>query len=131
MNQDTDTTKLYLWWGMQIRTRFFICFRFWVQTILTLSPCSRSKHNWKYKFFNNCPVGNTVYTGLDGKIGEVKYIFKAESIGIEPVFRIRIRNRIKFVSWIRIRTPNADPDPAADKFSSKSQNNSYHLELLD
>jgi hypothetical protein len=43
--------------------------------------------------------------------------------------RIRIRIRIKFVSWIRI--PNADPDPAADKISSKSQNNSYHLELFD
>jgi hypothetical protein len=27
--------------------------------------------------------------------------------------------------------PNADPDPAADKISSKSQNNSYHLELFD
>ncbi len=37
--------------------------------------------------------------------------------------------RIKFVSWIRI--PNADPDPAADKISSKSQNNSYHIELFD
>jgi hypothetical protein len=36
-----------------------------------------------------------------------------------PEFRIRIR--IKFVSWIRIRIPNADPDPAADKISSKSQ----------
>jgi hypothetical protein len=24
-----------------------------------------------------------------------------------------------------------DPDPAADKISSKSQNNSYHLELFD
>ena len=43
------------------------------------------------------------------------------------VFRILIR--IKFVS--RIRIPNADPDPAADKISSKSQNNSYHLELFD
>jgi hypothetical protein len=39
--------------------------------------------------------------------------------------------RIKFVSWVRIRIPNADPDPAADKISSKSQNNSYHLELFD
>jgi hypothetical protein len=39
--------------------------------------------------------------------------------------------RIKFASWIRIRIPNADPDPAADKMSSKSQNNSYHLELFD
>ncbi len=39
--------------------------------------------------------------------------------------------RIKVVSWIRIRIPNADPDPAADKISSKSQNNSYHLELFD
>jgi hypothetical protein len=39
--------------------------------------------------------------------------------------------RIKFVSWIRIRIPNADPDPAADKISPKSQNNSYHLELFD
>jgi hypothetical protein len=50
-----------------------------------------------------------------------------------PVFRIRIRIRIriKFVSWIRIRIPNADPDPAADKISSKSQNNSYNLELFD
>jgi hypothetical protein len=27
--------------------------------------------------------------------------------------------------------PNADPDPAADKISSKSQNNSCHLELFD
>ncbi len=26
---------------------------------------------------------------------------------------------------------NADPDPAADKISSKSQNNSYNLELFD
>ncbi len=35
--------------------------------------------------------------------------------------------RVKIVSWvrIRIRIPNADPDPAADKISSKSQNNSY------
>ncbi len=40
-----------------------------------------------------------------------------------------IRN--KFVSRIQIRIPNADPDPAADKISSKSQNNSYHLELFD
>ncbi len=49
----------------------------------------------------------------------------------ETVFRIRIR--IEFVSWIRIRIPNAypDPDPAADNISSKSQNNSYHLELFD
>jgi hypothetical protein len=39
--------------------------------------------------------------------------------------------RIKFASWIRIRIPNADPDPAADKMSSKSQNHSDHLELLD
>ncbi len=41
--------------------------------------------------------------------------------------------RIKFVSWIRIqvRIPNADPDPVADKISSKSQNNSSHLELFD
>jgi hypothetical protein len=39
-----------------------------------------------------------------------------------PVFRIRIR--IRFVSWIRIRIPNAEPDPAADKISSKSQKNS-------
>jgi WD40 repeat protein len=39
--------------------------------------------------------------------------------------------RIKFASLIRIRIPNADPDPAADKMSSKSQNNSYHLELFD
>ncbi len=47
--------------------------------------------------------------------------------------RIRIRIRIKFVSWIRIRIPNADPDPdpAAVKISSKSQNNSYHIELFD
>jgi hypothetical protein len=45
------------------------------------------------------------------------------------VFRIRIR--IKFVSWIRIRIPDVDPDPAADKISSKSQNNSSHLELFD
>ncbi len=29
--------------------------------------------------------------------------------------------RISFVSWIRIRIPNADPDPAVDKISSKSQ----------
>jgi hypothetical protein len=48
------------------------------------------------------------------------------------VFRIRIK--VDF--WIRIRIPNADPDPdparsAVDKISSKSQNNSYHLELLD
>jgi hypothetical protein len=35
--------------------------------------------------------------------------------------------RIRFVSWIRIRIPNADP--AADKISSKSKKNSYHLEL--
>jgi hypothetical protein len=33
--------------------------------------------------------------------------------------------RIKFVSWIRIRIPNADPDPAADNISSKSQNNLF------
>jgi hypothetical protein len=39
--------------------------------------------------------------------------------------------RIKFVSWIWIRIPNADPDPAADKISSKNQHNSYHLELFD
>jgi hypothetical protein len=32
---------------------------------------------------------------------------------------------------IRIRIPNADPDPAADEISSKSQNNSHHLELFD
>jgi hypothetical protein len=47
--------------------------------------------------------------------------------GLPPVFRIRIR--IKLVS--RIRIPNADPDPAADKISSKSQYNSYHLEIFD
>ncbi len=46
-------------------------------------------------------------------------------LDLRAVFRIRM----KFVSWIRI--PNADPDPAADKISSKSQNNSYHLELFD
>jgi hypothetical protein len=39
--------------------------------------------------------------------------------------------RIRFVSWIRIRILNADPDPAADKISSKSQRNSYHLKLFD
>ncbi len=32
---------------------------------------------------------------------------------------------------IRIHIPNVDPDPAADKISSKSQKNSYHLELFD
>ncbi len=52
-----------------------------------------------------------------------------KKIVFQTVFRIRIR--IKFVSWIRIRIRNADPDPAADKISSKSQNNSYHLELFD
>jgi hypothetical protein len=41
----------------------------------------------------------------------------------KPVFRIRIRIRIriKFVSWIRIRIPNADPDPAADKLAPKAK----------
>ncbi len=38
---------------------------------------------------------------------------------IFAVFRIRIR--IRFVSWIQIRIPNADPDPAVDRISSKSQ----------
>jgi hypothetical protein len=44
------------------------------------------------------------------------------------VFRIRIR--IRFVSWIQIRFPNADPDPAADDISSKCPKNSYYLELF-
>jgi hypothetical protein len=35
-----------------------------------------------------------------------------------------------FLSWIQIRIPNADPDPAADKISSKSQNNSYNLRVI-
>ncbi len=42
-----------------------------------------------------------------------------------PVFWIRMQ----FVSWIWI--PNADPDSAADKISSKSQKNSYNTELFD
>ncbi len=52
---------------------------------------------------------------------------------LAPVFRIRfrIRIRIRFVTWIRIRIPNADPDPAADKINFKSQKKSYHLELFD
>jgi hypothetical protein len=56
---------------------------------------------------------------------------KINLLPLNTVFRIRIR--IKFVSWIRIRIPNVDPDPdpAADKISSKSQNNSYHLEIFD
>ncbi len=44
---------------------------------------------------------------------------------------LRIRIRIEIVSWIRIRIPSADPDPAVDKISSKSQNNSDHLQLFD
>ncbi len=28
-----------------------------------------------------------------------------------------VRIRIRFVSWIRIRIPNADPDPAADEIT--------------
>jgi hypothetical protein len=39
------------------------------------------------------------------------------------------RIRIRVVS--RIRIPNADPDPAANEISSKSQKNSYHLQLFD
>jgi hypothetical protein len=29
--------------------------------------------------------------------------------------------RIKFVSWIRIRIQNADPDPAAEKLAPKAK----------
>ncbi len=39
--------------------------------------------------------------------------------------------RIRFVSWIRIRIPNANPDPATDEISSKSPKNSYYLGLFD
>ncbi len=47
-----------------------------------------------------------------------------------PVFQIRIRIRIRFVSWIRIRIHNVDPDPAADKISSKSQNKFISFRII-
>ncbi len=74
------------------------------------------RENWTKNTFSVCPVGPT------DKENEEK-MYKNQCSGSAWI-------RIKFVSWIRIRIPNANPDPAADKISSKSQNNSYHLELF-
>jgi hypothetical protein len=87
-----------------------------------------------YKNFHLVHLGHQAGLGhvpLDvGELAEHPLVVHLNKSKLFPaVFWIRIR--IQFVSWIRIRIPNADPDPAADKISSKSQKNSYHLELTN